>query len=81
MPELVALRLDAVPAEPPVDHLSSSVGEVCQDGHMTGPIREMGVTRLQRKIPGIEQAIDVLPRQNVVSVGGSVLQRSFNVFW
>jgi hypothetical protein len=44
IPELVTLGFDSMPAEPPVNHLTSRARKPCENRDVTGPIREICVT-------------------------------------
>jgi hypothetical protein len=79
MPEPVTLGLDAMPSEPPVDHLTRSLRKTCEGSHVDRTVGKRRVSGLERKIPGLQETIDLRSLQGVARSGSSPSERLIGV--
>lgn len=65
VPQPVALALDAVPPEPPVDHVARAAGELRLGRDVAGAVGERVPPVLDRLVAGLQQPADLRERQDV----------------
>ena len=74
VPDAVAEILQAVPGEPPLEHLRSHAGHLGAVGQEAGAVGHDAVTDLTGQIAGLEQVVAVLDLQRQAGIDGASRQ-------